>query len=316
MDDKKFEQMMEDWVSKEMASAPDMRPTPDMRQAVASRKRPFAFALFARWATVGVAAAAMILVAVLHPGWFRPQQILEQAERQSSPVEKPAAADALNTPAASAETAKEQAEPAIVAAATIETHIAASEEKMETADNAAGESQLPAPRMMRAEPSAPVAESMSARPPLDATFAPARKAAAAPKICAVPQPSQDEGALTKGISALPGKGKSDLALMTAQEAERLAQCQQIGEKTFLLQHGVWVDSADAPEKARIAIRRDSPAFRDLLALRPDLNIYLEPLPQVVVNLGEVSVEISAQGKTALTDDDLKRLSASVESRQE
>ena len=104
--------------------------------------------------------------------------------------------------------------------------------------------------------------------------------------------------------------------MTAQEAERLAQCQQIGEKTFLLQHGVWVDSADAPEKARIAIRRDSPAFRDLLALRPNLNIYLEPLPQVVVNLGEVSVEISAQGKTALTDDDLKRLSASVESRQE
>ena len=64
MDDKKFEQMMEDWVSKEMASAPDMRPTPDMRQAVASRKRPFAFALFARWATVGVAAAAMILMAV------------------------------------------------------------------------------------------------------------------------------------------------------------------------------------------------------------------------------------------------------------
>ena len=185
---------------------------------------------------------------------------------------------------------------------------------METADNAAGESQLPAPRMMRAEPSAPVAESTAARPPLNAAFAPARKSA--PKICAVPQPSQDEGALTKGISALPGKGKSDLALMTAQEAERLAQCQQIGEKTFLLQHGVWVDSADAPEKARIAIRRDSPAFRDLLALRPDLNIYLEPLPQVIVNLGEVSVEISAQGKTALTDDDLKRLSANVESRQE
>ena len=302
MDDKKFEQMMEDWVSKEMASAPDMRPTPDMRQAVASRKRPFAFALFARWATVGVAAAAMILMAVLYPGWFRPQQIFEQAEQQASPVEKPAAADALNTPAASAETAKEQAEPAIVAAAPTDERIAA------------GESQLSAPRMMRAEPSAPVTESMSARPPLDATFAPARKSA--PKICAVPQPSQDEGALTKGISALPGKGNSDLALMTAQEAERLAQCQQIGEKTFLLQHGVWVDSADAPEKARIAIRRDSPAFRDLLALRPDLNIYLEPLPQVVVNLGEVSVEISAQGKTALTDDDLKRLSASVESRQE
>ena len=314
MDDKKFEQMMEDWASKEMASAPDMRPTPDMRQAVASRKRPFAFALFARWATVGVAAAAMILVAVLHPGWFRPQQILEQAERQASPVEKPAAADALNTPAASAETAKEQTEPAIIANAPTDERIAASEEKMETADNAAGESQLPAPRMMRAEPSAPVAESTAARPPLNAAFAPARKSA--PKICAVPQPSQDEGALTKGISALPGKGKSDLALMTAQEAERLAQCQQIGEKTFLLQHGVWVDSADAPEKARIAIRRDSPAFRDLLALRPDLNIYLEPLPQVVVNLGEVSVEISAQGKTALTDDDLKRLSASVESRQE
>ena len=302
MDDKKFEQMMEDWVSKEMASAPDMRPTPDMRQAVASRKRPFAFALFARWATVGVAAAAMILMAVLYPGWFRPQQIFEQAEQQASPVEKPAAADALNTPAASAETAKEQAEPAIVAAAPTDERIAA------------GESQLSAPRMMRAEPSAPVTESTAARPPLNAAFAPARKSA--PKICAVPQPSQDEGALTKGISALPGKGNSDLALMTAQEAERLAQCQQIGEKTFLLQHGVWVDSADAPEKARIAIRRDSPAFRDLLALRPDLNIYLEPLPQVVVNLGEVSVEISAQGKTALTDDDLKRLSASVESRQE
>ena len=186
---------------------------------------------------------------------------------------------------------------------------------METADNAAGESQLPAPRMMRAEPSAPVAESTSARPPLDAAFAPARKAAAVPKICAVPQPSQDEGALTKGVSALPSKKKSDLTLMTAQEAESLAQCQQIGEKTFLLQHGVWVDSADAPEKARIAIRRDSPAFRGLLALRPDLNIYLEPLPQVVVNLGEISVEINAQGKTALTDDDIKRLSASVESRQ-
>lgn len=303
MDDKKFEQMMEDWASKEMASAPDMRPTPDMRQAVASRKRPFAFALFARWATVGVAAAAMILVAVLHPGWFRSQQILEQAEQQASPLEKPAS-DALNTLAASAETAKEQAEPAIIAAAPTDERIAASE------------SQLSAPRMMRAEPSAPVTESTAARPPLNAAFAPARKAAAAPKICAVPQPSQDEGALTKGISALQGKEKSDLALMTAQEAERLAQCQQIGEKTFLLQHGVWVDSADAPEKARIAIRRDSPAFRDLLALRPDLNIYLEPLPQVIVNLGEVSVEISTQGKTALTDDDLKRLSANVESRQE
>ena len=67
MDEKKYETMMERWAEREQASAPRLRPTRDMYALLKSRRRTSWYPVMARWATVGVAAAVIVVVAIMHP---------------------------------------------------------------------------------------------------------------------------------------------------------------------------------------------------------------------------------------------------------
>ncbi len=67
MDEKKFDDMMERWADREHSSAPRLRPTRDMYTLLKSRRQTSWYPVIARWATVGVAAAVIVIVAVLHP---------------------------------------------------------------------------------------------------------------------------------------------------------------------------------------------------------------------------------------------------------
>lgn len=68
MDDKKFDEIMKNWTKHEHESAPQLRPTKDLYQMVKAKKQNLLFPIFARWVTVGVAAAIIVVVAILHPG--------------------------------------------------------------------------------------------------------------------------------------------------------------------------------------------------------------------------------------------------------
>ena len=87
MNDEKFEKMMENWASQEVDSAPKLRPTKTMYQMVKAKKRKMLVPIFARWATVGVAALAIVLIAVLHPGLFRPSSYFEQVGQEEFSIE-------------------------------------------------------------------------------------------------------------------------------------------------------------------------------------------------------------------------------------
>jgi hypothetical protein len=81
----------------------------------------------------------------------------------------------------------------------------------------------------------------------------------------------------------------------------------VGTKTFSLTNGIWVDSAHTAEKEIIKIKRDSQAYKDLLAAKPELKQYFEFGEKVLVNLGKYSIEIAEDGKTELTKEELQKL---------
>ena len=83
--------------------------------------------------------------------------------------------------------------------------------------------------------------------------------------------------------------------------------QVVGKKTFALQDGAWIDRAHSADKTLVKIKRDSRAFRDLLAALPELEDVFKLGDRVIVSFGSYSVEIAPDGKTKLTKDELKQL---------
>jgi len=71
MDDEKFEKIMDTWASHEIESAPELHPTEEMSRMLGAKKRKRIFPVYMRWATVGVAVTALIVIAILHPDLFR-----------------------------------------------------------------------------------------------------------------------------------------------------------------------------------------------------------------------------------------------------
>jgi Ca-activated chloride channel family protein len=65
-----------------------------------------------------------------------------------------------------------------------------------------------------------------------------------------------------------------------------------GNKTFLLQHGVWVDSAYEPDNHPVKkFQFDSPEYYSLLADHPEWGKYLSIGPEVIFVSGETAVQI-------------------------
>jgi hypothetical protein len=74
MDDKKFEDILDEWMSYEIQKAPELRPREEMYRKIEGKKRVrewFAFPRFLRWSAAGAAAAVIILMIVFYPGQDR-----------------------------------------------------------------------------------------------------------------------------------------------------------------------------------------------------------------------------------------------------
>jgi len=82
---------------------------------------------------------------------------------------------------------------------------------------------------------------------------------------------------------------------------------KVNSKTFRLINGIWVDSEHSNKKEIIKIRRDSQAYKDLIAAMPELKKYFDVGNKVIVNVGKYSIEIAEDGKKELTEDELKKL---------
>jgi len=344
MDEKKFEEMMEKWASHEMASAPKLQPTTEMLAAVKAKKQPFFFPMFARWATVGVAVAAMLVATLIYPRWYQPKQAMQESATPISSVSQPVAAapkaenEVAKVRAAAAATEGEQmaAEDAVMdkgltppdialpapAPEPAEKPMAAERREVSVDFEETAEKKVDAPLMMARGKDEAVAQSApqeadSSTPALEVFIAPEKeKTAARPKICAV-QPPVGSNAPEESEAILSGKITEDASassfeqqaskLMSKAQPEIVAQCQRVGDKTFMLEHDVWVDSEHTAEKTMMVIQRDSEAYRQALELRPELKQYFDAWPRVIVNLGEVSLEVSPQGKTNLSDEEMARL---------
>lgn len=342
MDEKKFEEMMEKWASHEMASAPKLQPTAEMLAAVKAKKQPLFSSMFARWATVGVAAAAMLIATMMYPRWYLPKQALQEETPPASSVEQPvAAAQKAQNEVASARSAVAVTEgetmaadediadkgltppeiaPPAPAPEPAEKPMAA--ERRETSVDLEGvaEKKTDTALMMARGKDEAVAQSApqetdSSTPALEVFIAPEKEHAAKPKICAVqpvgsnaPQESEAmlAGKIAEGTST-PSFEQQASKLMSKAQPEVVAQCQRIGDKTFMLEHDVWVDSKHTPDTTIIAVQRDSEAYRHALEIRPELQPYFDALPRIIVNLGEVSLEVSPQGKINLSDEEMAQL---------
>ena len=316
MDEKKFEELMDKWASHELASAPKLQPTAEMLAAVTAKKQPLFSSMFARWATVGAAAAAMLAATLMYPRWYLPKQAMQDSVTPVSSVSQPVAVPP--TAQKTGEDVRVANEEAIADKGLTPPDIAPPAPAPEPADKP-----MAAERRETSGDLEEVAEKKtdapqkadSSTPALKVFIAPEKETAAKPKICAV-QPvgsnaPQESEAMLTGKSAegtsTPSFEQQASKLMSKAQPEIVAQCQRVGDKTFMLENDGWVDSEHTPDKTIIAIQRDSEAYRKALELRPELQPYFDALPRVIVNLGEVSLEVSPQGNTTLSEEEMARL---------
>jgi hypothetical protein len=82
---------------------------------------------------------------------------------------------------------------------------------------------------------------------------------------------------------------------------------KVGSKTFHFKNGIWVDTEHSQKKEIIKIKRGSQAYIDLITAMPELKAYFEAEKNMIVNIGQYSIEIADDGKTELTEDELKKL---------
>jgi hypothetical protein len=78
--------------------------------------------------------------------------------------------------------------------------------------------------------------------------------------------------------------------------------QNIGRATFYYdpQTGTWTDSRFDPQLATLDVQRDSEAFVQLIAARPDLARYFAQGPRVIYRLGASNVRVGDTGFTHLS----------------
>ena len=82
---------------------------------------------------------------------------------------------------------------------------------------------------------------------------------------------------------------------------------RVGAKVFHQKDGVWIDDSHSPDATVIQIQRNSEGYKALLGAIPGLDQYFELGERVIVNLGKYSIEITPQGRTSLTPDELRDL---------
>ncbi len=92
-----------------------------------------------------------------------------------------------------------------------------------------------------------------------------------------------------------------------EKAQNEVTVQTIGSKTFTLKDGAWVDNELTADKTVVKIKRDSDAYKKLLAALPNLQAIFELGDRVIVAAGSYAIELTGDGKTDLTPEELKQL---------
>ena len=344
MDQQKFEQMMAEWAEKEQQAVPELRPTREMYNKVRAKRQLSWFPFLNRWATISVAAIALIIsILVLRPQFFQSskdvglvteqEQLAEEAPSEAllrKEAPRPAALPESEAPLIERENvvldteeepmseAQDRAALKAGRSAPMDKDSAASGVKKEDAGMAEGVSQTAresfspvaeekAPEV--AQPPSPVRRDVRSRIMPHDSLEPAETVAVG---SAKPQAAPPVSEKRKGRAFEPPSMLADD--MEQNEESNVGLLRLPGRagaaaapKVFDLHEGVWIDREHSPEKITIPIKRNSPAFRDLLAAKPELKTYSDRYYHIIINLGAQSVEISANGKSELSPEELNSL---------
>ncbi len=339
MNQDKFERMMAKWVEEEKQTMPELRPTREMYQKVKAKRQGFLLPFFSRWATIGVAAIALVVsILVLRPQVFQSfkeadliaekKQISEELpqgealrEDRPSPADPPASEAPLQQrkkavleAEGSASETQEMAVLDLGSSVSGAKDNVASLAKKEDArkegfaltdkqfvspgvpDKAPKTASAPEPLRRTVRSRTILHEAAELDDELDmknaepqAAFAPEKRKG---MLLQPPGPAGDreQEESNVGILSVPGRDSDDAA-----------------SKAFDLHEGVWIDREHRPENILIRIERDSSAYRDLLAAKPDLQMYSDRYYHIIINLGTHSIEISDSGKSELSQDELDSL---------
>lgn len=393
MDEKKFDDMMEKWAADEQSSASRLRPTREMYDMLKTKRQAFWFPVMARWATVGVAAAIIVVVAILHPSLvpvpvFQGEKVSQEvvkdevsgearkeakdvtqdmgssfsaSDKESEDIEKlkEEGEPAVGLPAASLpELDSRQASPEPLVAPPVSQPVPAPQEPGPQAPTEKQFSQASRSRMkdmsLRSDELTEEAQIMVGEDHIqrrldlneDLKKAPIDNDSVGDALLS-DQQDVDQQILSENCTPLPetsltspsgssvgGRSSSVLSVppgtsRDAPESELQAESlaspkicaipvekKNIGEKTFQLKENIWIDTeyddaayagAHAAEQNRLIIQRNSQAYDVLLKILPDMQMYAEAGEHIIVSLESIVIEISNEGKTQLTDDDVRLL---------
>jgi Ca-activated chloride channel family protein len=104
-------------------------------------------------------------------------------------------------------------------------------------------------------------------------------------------------------AAVPAPGYYD----AEGKMTKVNEVMQVDKKSFFKKGEVWMDSEFEGESETLKIEKFSPAYFKLISIKPEIGKYLALGDKVIFVLNETAVEISDQGKTELTQEDLNRL---------
>lgn len=338
MEEKKFEEIMDNWASKETESAPQLRPTKEMYQMVKAKKQRVLFPVFARWATVGIAAATIVLVASLYPDVFRLWTYFEQSPQKEATTvksqkegevdkglpapdrEKMAEPDIPGTTFEESATLSDEEAKAVPE--EIPVSVMQSSEKAEKPraeiqiekesgvhkkrDLGTRKSPLPSPSLGETSDST---VGRTIQPPAPTEVVAKSKTTSEPlKVKLTPDRSVTlPGAEEESASdTLSFRSRVAAPESSVSGKDKVAE-KQVDTKIFRVKDGVWIDTEHSQEKKIFKIKRDSQVYHDLISVMPQLKPYFEISRNVIVNIGKYSIEIADDGKTELAEDELKKL---------
>ena len=343
MDRNKFEQMMAKWAEEEQQTMPELRPTREMYRKVKARRQSSWFPFVNRWATVGVAAIALIVsILVLRPQLFQPSKEIAPSEKNEQFIGESLQEDVLDEgrdhprpPAPNEGEApvlqrgevvleSESAEPASEEEGAEDFGSSVSDPKdrafsREKKEDSRLEQASPLDKQRIApaipdeapKPAAPAPEPLqaprrNARPRMmlqenteGMDEVPALKSAASQ---AVPAPEKRKG-LASGPHLLADDMEQEESGFRILNVPGRQDSNGIVPKLFESRAGIWIDREHDAEKELIHIKRNSPAFRELLEAKPELQAYTDRYEHIIINLGSHSVEISDSGKSELSPEE-------------
>ncbi len=307
MEDEKFEKIMDDWASREIKSTPQLRPKKKMYQMLKAKKRKVFFPVFARWATVGIATAMFIVAVTLYPDIFRPSTHLEQSikeEEASVELQKEDVAK-KNAPGF----IREKTEEPVIVRRTLDESVLRDQKETEegaiTGETVTVKAPLPMAESAADSPVGQVAQPAPTAPTAKLrAISETRKRKA--KVVSTRETLQRmlEEEFDSGTSSRDDQVTAPEPLISGKDTP---EEKQADSKLFRVKNGIWTDAEHSQEKELIKIKRNSQAYHDLITAMPDLKAYFEIGQNVIVNVGDYSIEMVDDGKTELTEDELKKL---------